>query len=52
VLRERVIEDSRFAFANAVNETEARELYDRFAVPAPGRPLFQETALAFIRPFV
>jgi pimeloyl-ACP methyl ester carboxylesterase len=31
----------RYAFANAVSENEARGLYDTFAVPAPGEPLFQ-----------
>ncbi|MGD9528316.1 alpha/beta hydrolase [Pseudonocardia sp.] len=31
----------RFAFANAVSEDEAKELYETFAVPAPGAPLFQ-----------
>jgi pimeloyl-ACP methyl ester carboxylesterase len=31
----------RFAFANAVSEDEAKELYDTFAVPASGAPLFQ-----------
>jgi pimeloyl-ACP methyl ester carboxylesterase len=31
----------RYAFANAVSEDEAHELYDTYAVPAPGRPLFQ-----------
>ena len=31
----------RFAFASAVSEDEARQLYDTFAVPAPGAPLFQ-----------
>jgi pimeloyl-ACP methyl ester carboxylesterase len=31
----------RFAFANAVDETEAKALYDQFAVPASGVPLFQ-----------
>jgi non-heme chloroperoxidase len=34
----------RFAFANAVSEQEARELYDTFAVPASGVPLFQAAA--------
>jgi non-heme chloroperoxidase len=34
----------RFAFANAVSEDEARQLYDTFAVPAPGVPLFQAAA--------
>ena len=40
----------RFAFANAVGEGEARTLYDNFAVPAPGRPLFQ-AATANFNPF-
>ena len=31
----------RYAFANAVDETQARRLYDEFAVPAAGKPLFQ-----------
>ena len=31
----------RFAFANAVSEDEAKELYDTYAVPASGAPLFQ-----------
>jgi non-heme chloroperoxidase len=31
----------RFAFANAVSEAEAKELYETFAVPASGAPLFQ-----------
>ena len=31
----------RYAFANAVCEEEAHELYDTFAVPAAGKPLFQ-----------
>jgi non-heme chloroperoxidase len=34
-------EQFRFAFANAVGEDEAKELYDTFAVPASGVPLFQ-----------
>ena len=31
----------RFSFANAVAEEEARRLFETFAVPAPGLPLFQ-----------
>lgn len=31
----------RFAFANAVSEDEAHQLFETFAVPAPGAPLFQ-----------
>jgi non-heme chloroperoxidase len=34
-------EQFRFAFANAVSEEEAKELYTTFAVPAAGLPLFQ-----------
>jgi pimeloyl-ACP methyl ester carboxylesterase len=34
----------RFGFANAVSEEEAHELYDRYAVPASGTPLFQAAA--------
>jgi pimeloyl-ACP methyl ester carboxylesterase len=34
-------EQFRYAFANAVGEEEAKELYETFAVPAPGAPLFQ-----------
>jgi non-heme chloroperoxidase len=34
----------RYGFANAVPEAEAKELYKKFAVPAPGKPLFQAAA--------
>ena len=34
-------EQFRFAFANAVSEDEAQKLYETFAVPASGKPLFQ-----------
>jgi pimeloyl-ACP methyl ester carboxylesterase len=37
-------EQFRFAFANAVSEDEAKSLYETFAVPAPGEPLFQAAA--------
>jgi non-heme chloroperoxidase len=37
-------EQFRFAFANAVSEDEAKELYATFAVPASGVPLFQAAA--------
>jgi non-heme chloroperoxidase len=37
----------RYAFANAVSEDEARRLYDTFAVPASGAPLFQAAAANF-----
>jgi len=31
----------RYSFANAVEEDEAKQLYETYAVPAPGQPLFQ-----------
>jgi non-heme chloroperoxidase len=34
----------RYAFANAVSEGEAKELFETYAVPAPGAPLFQAAA--------
>jgi non-heme chloroperoxidase len=37
-------EQFRYGFANAVSEDEAKELYETFAVPAPGLPLFQAAA--------
>jgi len=37
-------EQFRFAFANAVSEEEAKELYETYAVPASGKPIFQAAA--------
>ena len=37
-------EQFRYAFANAVSEDEAQQLYRTYAVPAPGAPLFQAAA--------
>lgn len=37
-------EQFRFSFANAVDEDEAKQLFETFAVPAPGAPLFQAAA--------
>lgn len=34
----------RYAFGNAVPEDEAKQLYDEFAVPASGEPVFQAAA--------
>jgi pimeloyl-ACP methyl ester carboxylesterase len=34
----------RYAFANAVSEGEAQQLYEDYAVPAAGKPLFQAAA--------
>jgi pimeloyl-ACP methyl ester carboxylesterase len=43
-------EQFRYAFANAVTENEATELYNTFAVPAAGAPLFQ-AATANLNPW-
>jgi non-heme chloroperoxidase len=43
-------EQFRFAFANAVTEDEAKDLYDTYAVPAAGKPLFQ-AATANLNPW-
>ncbi len=43
-------EQFRFGFANAVSEEEARELYETYAVPASGLPLFQ-AATANLNPW-
>jgi len=43
-------EQFRYAFANAVNETEAIELYNTYAVPGAGAPLFQ-AATANLNPW-
>ena len=37
----------RYAFTNAVPEEEARQLYDRWTIPAPARPLFQAAIATF-----
>jgi non-heme chloroperoxidase len=42
-------EQFRYGWANAVDEQEARSLYERFHVAAPGKPLFQ-AALANLNP--
>jgi non-heme chloroperoxidase len=37
-------EQFRYSFANAVDEEEARELFETFCVPASGEPIFQAAA--------
>ena len=37
----------RFGFTNAVPEQEAKELYAKYAIPAPARPLFQAATATF-----
>jgi non-heme chloroperoxidase len=40
-------EQFRFAFANVVDESEARELYEKYSVPGSGRPIFQAATANF-----
>jgi non-heme chloroperoxidase len=37
----------RYGFANAVPKEEARDLYERWTIPAPARPLFQAATASF-----
>ncbi len=37
----------RFGFTNAVSEQEAKELYAKYAMPAPARPIFQAATAMF-----
>jgi len=39
----------RYAFTNAIPEEESKELYERYTVPSPARPLFQ-VAFATLNP--
>ena len=38
----------RYGFGNAVSEEESDELYDRWTIPSPARPLFQAAAANFV----
>lgn len=40
-------EQFHYAFGNAVDEREAKTLFETFAVPAPGKPLFQAATANF-----
>lgn len=40
-------EQFRYAFGNAVSEEESQELFERWAIPAPGKPLFEAAAANF-----
>jgi len=37
----------RYGFANAVDEDEAKQLYETYSVPGPGEPVFQAAAANF-----
>jgi pimeloyl-ACP methyl ester carboxylesterase len=41
------VEQFRYAFGNALPDAESDALFDRWAVPAPGRPLFEAAAANF-----
>jgi non-heme chloroperoxidase len=43
-------EQFRYSFANAVSEEEAKQLYETYSVPTPGKPLFQ-AATANLNPW-
>lgn len=38
----------RFGFGNALTEDESRELFERWTIPSPARPLFQAAAANFV----
>jgi pimeloyl-ACP methyl ester carboxylesterase len=40
-------EQFRYAFANAVPEEESNSLFEKWAIPAPGKPLFEAAAANF-----
>src|SRR5207248_4243353 len=40
-------EQFRYGFGNAIPEQESQELYERWAIPAPGKPLFEAAAANF-----
>ena len=40
-------EQFRFAFGNALSEQESAQLYERWTIPAPGKPLFEAAAANF-----
>ena len=40
-------DEFRYAFGNAVNADESDELYQRWSIPAPGRPLFEAATANF-----
>ena len=40
-------EQFRYSFGNALSEDESGELYERWTIPAPGKPLFEAAAANF-----
>ncbi|WP_033318968.1 alpha/beta hydrolase [Streptomyces yerevanensis] len=41
------VEQFRFAFGNALSEEESTRLYERWTIPAPGKPLFEAASANF-----
>jgi non-heme chloroperoxidase len=41
-------EQFRYGFGNAISQSESDELYDRWAIPSPGKPLFEAATAAFV----
>ena len=39
----------RYGFGNALTEEESGELFDRYAIPGPGKPLFEASAANFTK---
>ena len=42
-------EEFRYGFGNAIPDQESAELYDRWSVPSPGKPLFEAALANFTR---
>jgi alpha-beta hydrolase superfamily lysophospholipase len=40
-------DEFKYAFANELDDAEARKLYDTYTIPAPGRPLFEAATASF-----
>ena len=38
----------RYGFGSAVSEAESNELYERWAIPSPGKPLFEAALANFV----
>jgi hypothetical protein len=36
-----------YSFGNALSEEESNDLYERWAIPAPGKPLFEASVVDF-----
>ena len=41
------VEQFRYGFGNAIPASESAELYERWTIPSPGRPLFESATAAF-----